>query len=41
VLHETDLMNRVIFPAAYFDPFDLWEDTPVRRGENAIHNDRC
>ncbi len=40
VLHESDMTNRIVFPTAYFDAFGPWKDTPLRRGENAIHNDR-
>jgi hypothetical protein len=40
VLHESDMTNRIVFPTAYFDAFGPWKDAPLRRGENAIHNDR-
>ena len=40
VLHESDVTNRIVFPTAYFDAFGPWKDAPLRRGENAIHNDR-
>ena len=41
VLHDTDLGPRLIFPKRYFNPYAEWERTPVRRGENAIHNNRA
>jgi len=41
VFHDTDLAPRLIFPKAYFDPYSEWESAPVRRGENAIHNNRA
>ncbi len=41
VLHDTDLGPRLIFPKRYFDPYTEWDSTPVRRGENAIHNNRA
>ena len=41
VLHETDLIQQVVFPRAYFDPYALWKDAPTRRGENAIQNNRA
>ncbi len=40
VLHETDLIQHLVFPRAYFDPYALWKDAPTRRGENAIQNNR-
>ncbi len=38
VLHESDLMTEFIFPRAMFDPAAPWKGAPVRRGENALHN---
>ena len=40
VLHETDMMNHVLFPRAFFDPYAAWSGAPPRRGENAIQNNR-
>jgi hypothetical protein len=40
VLHESDLTNQIVFPRSLFDPYSFWADAPVRRGFNAIHNDR-
>lgn len=40
VLHETDMLNYVLFPRAYFDPYAAWSGAPPRRGENAIQNNR-
>lgn len=41
VLHETDLPQMVTYPRFYFDPHSLWRSAPVRRGENAIENNRA
>ncbi len=38
VLHESDLMTDFIFPRSLFDPATPWKGAPVRRGENALHN---
>ncbi len=38
VLHESDLMTDFIFPRSLFDPTTPWKGAPVRRGENALHN---
>jgi hypothetical protein len=40
VLHETDLIQQITFPRAYFDPYAEWKSAPTRRGENAIQNNR-
>jgi hypothetical protein len=40
VLHEGDLLNEVLFPRAFFDPYAAWSGAPPRRGENAIQNNR-
>jgi hypothetical protein len=40
VLHETDMLQHVLFPRAYFDPYAQWAGAPTRRGENAIQNNR-
>ena len=40
VLHETDMLNHVLFPRAFFDPYAAWSGAPPRRGENAIQNNR-
>ncbi len=40
VLHETDMLQQVLFPRAYFDPYAQWASAPTRRGENAIQNNR-
>ncbi|WP_426958977.1 hypothetical protein [Muricoccus radiodurans] len=40
VLHEGDLLNAVLFPRAFFDPYAAWSGAPPRRGENAIQNNR-
>ena len=41
VLHETDLPQMVTYPRFCFDPHGLWRSAPVRRGENAIENNRA
>jgi hypothetical protein len=41
VLHESDLVHKIVYPRAYFDPYALWSDLPSRRGENAIFNNRA
>lgn len=40
VLHETDMLQQVLFPRAFFDPYAQWAGAPTRRGENAIQNNR-
>src|SRR5574337_1056294 len=40
VLHETDMLQQVLFPRALFDPYAQWVSAPTRRGENAIQNNR-
>ncbi len=41
VLHESDLTNQIVFPRSLFDPYSFWSAAPVRRGFNAIDNDRA
>ena len=41
VLHESDLMTDFIFPSSLFDPTIPWKGAPIRRGENALHNNRA
>lgn len=40
VLHETDMLQHILFPRAFFDPYAQWSGAPARRGENAIQNNR-
>jgi hypothetical protein len=40
VLHETDLVQQIVFPRAYFDPYAQWKSAPARRGENALQNNQ-
>ena len=40
VLHETDGLQKVLYPRVYFDPYAKWKSAPARRGENAILNNR-
>lgn len=40
VLHETDGLQKILYPRAYFDPYAQWKSAPARRGENAILNNR-
>jgi len=41
VFHDGDILNRLVFPRAYFQPFSPWGAAPPRRGENAIYNARA
>src|SRR3546814_20833497 len=36
VLHETDGLQKILYPRVYFDPYAKWKSAPARRGENAI-----
>lgn len=38
VFHDGDILNRLVFPRTYFQPYSPWGDAPPRRGENAIYN---
>lgn len=38
IINEPDLLNRALFPKAYFPPFSAWSGAPPRRGENQIYN---
>jgi hypothetical protein len=40
VLHETDGLQKILYPRVYFDPYAKWKSAPARRGENAILNNR-
>src|SRR3546814_13652363 len=40
VLHETDGLQKILYPRVYFDPYSKWKSAPARRGENAILNNR-
>jgi hypothetical protein len=40
VLHETDGLQKILYPQTYFDPYAKWKSAPTRRGENAILNNR-
>ena len=41
VFHDSDMLNKITFPEAYFKPFSSWGASPPRRGENVIYNCRA
>lgn len=40
VLHQNDIIQKIVFPRSWFDENILWQDSPVRRGINEIYNNR-
>jgi hypothetical protein len=41
VFHDSDMLNKITFPTAFFQPFSSWGAAPPRRGENVIYNCRA